>query len=42
MARTGQSKASTTLDVYSHVLIDKTELTAAELLLRCGTGVVND
>jgi integrase len=42
MARTGHAKATTTLDVYSHVLIDKTELTATQLLSRCGPGVVND
>ncbi len=42
MARTGHAKASTTLDVYSHVLVDATELTAAELLSRRGPGVVND
>jgi hypothetical protein len=28
-----------TLDTYSHVLVDPTELTAAELLSRCGLGV---
>jgi integrase len=42
MARTGHAKASTTIDVYSHVLVDKTELSAAELLSGCGPGVVNE
>ena len=41
MARTGHSKSTTTIDIYSHVLVDPTELTAAELLSRCGHGVVN-
>ena len=42
MARTGHSKSTTTIDVYSHVLIDKTELTATELLSLCGPRVAND
>lgn len=42
MARTGHSKSTTTIDVYSHVLIDNTELTAAELLSRCGPRVVSE
>lgn len=41
-ARTGHSKASTTLEVYSHVLIDKTELAPSELVSRCGPGVVSE
>jgi integrase len=42
MARTGHSKSATAIDVYSHVLADKTELTAEELLPRCGPGVVSE
>jgi integrase len=34
--RAGHSTASMTLDVYSHVLMDKTEATPDELLSRCG------
>ena len=39
--RAGHSRPSMSLDVYSHVLMDETEATPAELLSRCGPGVVS-
>jgi integrase len=41
-ARAGHAKASMTLDTYSHVLTDPTELDRDEMLSRCGPGVVSE
>jgi integrase len=38
--RAGHARASMSLDVYSHVLMDKAELEPETLLSRCGPGVV--
>jgi integrase len=39
-ARAGHSRASMSLDVYSHVLMDSSEASPTELLSRCGLSVV--
>jgi hypothetical protein len=39
--RAGRSRAGMTLDTDSHVLTDPTELTAADVLSRCGPGLAS-